>query len=220
MAQDYAEVVDPTALGLLVVDAQRAFASGDSPIADRGVDVAAAVERVPNLARLLDACRDHDVPAFFTRSVRRPDGKDAPRNQYQVLPRIYQSGEPICCAGAPETDYVEEIEPAASEYQVAKRRYDPFLETSLESYLRGEGIRTLLIGGFTTNICVEAAARGAHERGFNVLLVDDACAAFTARQHEATLETVRLALGDVVSLDAALDLVERTAERRQLEAAD
>lgn len=181
--------------GLVVVDAQNAFAGAESPIADRGVDLSAAIETVPAVVSLVEMAREAGLPVFYTRSVRRADDRDGPERQHRILPRIYRDGEPICCAGNPDTEFVEGVEPAEDEYAVEKRRYDAFHGTPLESYLRIEGVETALVCGFTTNVCVAGTARGAHERGFDVVVVEDCCAAFSEAEHEAALHTVELALG-------------------------
>lgn len=204
--------LDPRTVGLLAVDAQVVFASPKSPLARAGVDVNPAAERVPTLCGLLNAARDAGVPVFFTRSVRRADGKDAPRHRYDIVPEQYRSGDPICCAGDPGTAFIEGIEPRDGEYAVEKGRYDPFYETPLETYLRIEGVETVVIGGFTTDICVEAAARGAHERGFNVLLVEDCCAAYDMDRHENTLETIERAIGAVTQSTDARSLFAKASE--------
>lgn len=202
------DALDLASTGLVVVDAQNAFAAAESPIADRGVDLSAPIETVPRVVELIDTARDLGLPVCYTRSVRRSDNRDGPERAHDVLPRIYREGEPICCAGNPDAEFVDGIQPAADEYAVEKRRYDAFQGTPLESYLRIEGVETALFCGFTTNVCVEGTARGAHERGFDVVVVEDACAAFTDEMHEAALENVELMLGTTATADQVRSLLE------------
>ena len=189
------DALDPATTGLVVVDAQNAFAGGSSPLADRGVDLSAARAAVPRVVDLVETARGLGLPVFYTRSVRRPDNRDGPERAHRVLPEIYREGEAICCAGNPDVEFVDGIEPAPEEYAVEKRRYDAFHGTPLEAYLRLEGVETALFCGFTTNVCVEGTARGAHERGFDVVLVEDCCASFTDEMHESALRNVELMLG-------------------------
>lgn len=60
--------------------------------------------------------------------------------------------------------------------KITKTEFNPFIGTNLEPRLRHMGVDTLVICGLTTPICVEGAVRGAHERGFKVVLLSDACA--------------------------------------------
>lgn len=197
--------IDFGTTALVVVDAQNAFAAPDSPLADDGVDLSNAINAVPRVQTLLETSREAGLTVSFTRSLRRPDAKDAPQNVYDIIPGIYESGDPICCAGQPDAQYVSGITPQADEYEVTKTRYNGFHGTDLEYILRAGGIETVLLCGFTTNVCVESTARGAHERGFNVVLVEDCCASFSEDEHRAAVRNVDRLLGTTVTLHAIVD---------------
>lgn len=205
--------LDPGSTALVVVDAQVAFASEESPIAARGVDLSGPVETLPRVVDLVESAREAGLPIAYTRSVRRADDRDGPRRAYAILPEIYRDGEPICRAGSPDAAYAPGIEPATDEYQVEKRRYDAFHGTPLESYLRIEGVETVLFCGFTTNVCVESTARGAHERGFDVVLVSDCCASFSDEMHESALRNAELMLGTTATAAQVRGLLGVEGER-------
>ena len=61
------------------------------------------------------------------------------------------------------------------------------------------GATQLCFTGVSTNSCVEGPARDAADRGFQALLVEDGCAAASARLHEATCENFQRLLGRVAS---------------------
>jgi len=199
--------LDPASTALLVVDAQVAFAGEASPLAARGVDLSGPTETVPRVVDLIDVAREAGLTVAYTRSVRRADDRDGPTRAHRILPEIYREGEPICRAGSPDAAYVEGIDPAPDEYEVGKRRYDAFHGTPLESYLRIEGVETTLLCGFTTNVCVESTARGAHERGFDVVLVEDCCASFTPEMHASAVRNAELMLGTTATGDEVADLL-------------
>ncbi|HKJ58272.1 MAG TPA: isochorismatase family cysteine hydrolase [Halobacteriales archaeon] len=199
--------LDPASTALVVVDAQVAFASEESPIADRGVDLSGPIETVPRVADLIDVGREADLAIAYTRSMRRGDNRDGPERVHRILPEIYREGEPICRAGSPDAAYVEGVEPAPGEYEVEKRRYDGFHGTPLESYLRVEGVETTILCGFTTNVCVESTARGAHERGFDVVVAEDCCASFSPAMHESALRNAELVLGTTATAEQIAELL-------------
>ena len=205
--------LDPGSTALVVVDAQVAFASEESPLAERGVDLSGPVDTLPRVHDLIEAAREADLTIAYTRSVRRADDRDGPQRAYEILPEIYREGEPICRAGSPDAAFAPGIEPAADEYQVEKRRYDAFHGTPLESYLRIEGVETALFCGFTTNVCVESTARGAHERGFDVVLVSDCCASFSEEMHESALRNAELMLGTTATAEEVRGLLGVEGER-------
>src|SRR4030095_6877738 len=90
--------------------------------------------------------------------------------------------------------------------------------TDLEIHLRRRGIRTILLGGISTNIGVEATARAAHERGFEQVFVPDVMAARETDLHEHSVRRVFPTLGRVRTLDvvlAALDAERPVFTRRE-----
>lgn len=194
------DAISPGSTALLVVDVQRAFASRDSPLVEAGLDLSGPIQTLPKVRRLLEAARDAGLTVAFTRSYRRDDGRDAGDRVHDVLPRINRAGVAICCAGSDDVEFVEGVGPRDGEYEVRKVRYDAFHNTPLEYYLRAEGIETVLVCGFTTNVCVEGTARGAFERGFDVVVVEDCCASYSAAEHEAAVHNVELMLGTTTTL--------------------
>ena len=81
---------------------------------------------------------------------------------------------------------------------VSKFRYDGFLGTNLEYLLRARDIRTVVVAGATTNVCVESTARAAHMRDFHLFVVRDCCASPEADLHVATLANIDRYFGRVV----------------------
>lgn len=66
-----------------------------------------------------------------------------------------------------------------------------FAHTELELMLRNMGVRNLVIVGVTTDVCVSGTMREGNDRGFDCLIVGDACAAGTAEGHDAVLDSVK-----------------------------
>ncbi|MGA3288635.1 MAG: isochorismatase family cysteine hydrolase [Candidatus Bathyarchaeia archaeon] len=73
-----------------------------------------------------------------------------------------------------------------------KRTYSGFFETGLDSLLRslynGEGVRTVVLGGLHTHICVRHTAADAFFRGYNIVIVKDGVEAFTEEDQEQGLK--------------------------------
>jgi nicotinamidase-related amidase len=68
------------------------------------------------------------------------------------------------------------VKPLPGETVFTKKEINSFYGTGLLEYLRKLNIDTLVICGMQTHMCVEAAVRAAHDYGFKVTLVHDACA--------------------------------------------
>jgi ureidoacrylate peracid hydrolase len=207
------EAVDFDGAALVVVDLQRAFTSEDSPLYDRGFEVPNVDRIVERSSNLADAARDASLPVVFTRLLRRSDGKDAPRNVYDLSPSAYTDyGDTICLEGNPESEFSEGISPKPEDYEIEKPNQDAFYGTKLDFYLRTEDVDTLIVCGLVSNVCVEGTIRGGHERGYNVVMVDDTCGSYDEEMHEATVRNVEYMFGVTASFESvrsALDDLDR-----------
>lgn len=74
-------------------------------------------------------------------------------------------------------------------------------EPSLEQWLRGSGIDSLVICGITTNHCCETTARMAGNLGFNTYFALDATATFDRVTPSGTATADELARATAISID-------------------
>jgi nicotinamidase-related amidase len=65
-----------------------------------------------------------------------------------------------------------------------KRGLDTFASTNLDFILRSKGIKTIVLGGFLTNCCVESTMRSGYENGYQVITLTDCTAATSVPEHE------------------------------------
>jgi nicotinamidase-related amidase len=80
---------------------------------------------------------------------------------------------------------VDELAPGGDDIIVeGKRGLDTFASTNLDFILRSKGIRTVALGGFLTNCCVESTMRSAYEKGFDVVTLTDCVAATSQEEHQ------------------------------------
>jgi nicotinamidase-related amidase len=73
------------------------------------------------------------------------------------------------------------IQPLEQERIVHKRHPNAFEETSLDQELRAKGVQQLVITGMLTHGCVRATCIGAHQLGYQVVLVEDGHSNFSPR---------------------------------------
>ena len=69
-----------------------------------------------------------------------------------------------------------------------KRGLDTFASTNLDFILRSKGIKTVALGGFLTNCCVESTMRSAYEKGFDVVTLTDCVAATSQAEHDNAIQ--------------------------------
>ncbi len=106
--------------------------------------------------------------------------------------------EDIYWTESPTFKVLEELTPGPGETIIRKTSYGAFNSTNIENILRELDIDTLIVTGCVTNYCVETTARDAADRGFSVVLVDDAVAGFSQASHDATLASLRGGFAAVV----------------------
>ncbi len=87
--------------------------------------------------------------------------------------------------------------------QVCKVAYSAFFNTQLDWVLRKNGIDTVMIAGIVTNGGVASSARDAHMRDYQVLVLEDGCAAFSEAAHLASLQDLR-SVAQVLSCEQVL----------------
>jgi nicotinamidase-related amidase len=107
--------------------------------------------------------------------------------------------------GEPGHAIIPELEPLTTEVVVDKPGFGAFYATDLEHLLRVAGIRTLVLSGVTTDICVHSTLREAVDRGFECITAGNACAAGDPAIHAAMLACIDGEggiLGRVASTDA------------------
>jgi nicotinamidase-related amidase len=102
----------------------------------------------------------------------------------------------------------ELLQPDKDDYFVLKAKHSGFYHTQLDLLIAYLGTRTLILSGFTTDICVLFTASDAHMRDLDVVVPSDCVAATNVRDHEQTLEHMGRVLGVRVTRSKDIDLEE------------
>jgi biuret amidohydrolase len=166
---------------LIVIDMQQGYYQ---PVEEAGIPLMPGfAQQVERVLRVVDACRAAGVPVVFTQEVHRRDLVD--------FGRELDGDESIhCLEGDPGTELVEELRPGEGDYLIAKRRYSCFFGTDFEILLRGLGVRTLLLVGGLTDVCVHYTFADAHQRDYHVRVLEDCVLGSTVERHSASLSAM------------------------------
>lgn len=218
MGEDYVSVytrsieIEPSRACLVVVDIQYATGTrttglGRALAAQGRLDEAeyrfSRIEQfvLPNTSRLLEAFRRHDLRrVFLTYGSEVSDYSDL---SPQIRTLCEQTNNR---AGEREHEIVDELKPWPNERVFNKISASAFGSTPIELVLHTYGVETLFFTGVSTNMCVEHTLRDASDRGFQCILVEDACGADSPEMHDATVAVVPRLYGSVMTTD---DVVER-----------
>ena len=165
---------------------------------------------LPNMRRLLDAFRTQEMRVLhLTIGSELEDGSDMiPLRRPEVAPGL---SAVAYCKGSHEHQILSELAPLQDELTINKRSRGAFNSTAIERIVRTLGIETLIVVGVATSTCVDLTARDAADRGFYVVIVEDATADLHELSHEATLLQFAMRWGQVWSTDETLS---RIAEAR------
>lgn len=96
----------------------------------------------------------------------------------------------------------------ATDIVITKRQWGAFYGTELDQLLRRRHIKTLILGGIATNFGVESTARAAFDRGYQLVLVEDAMSSISAEAHEFACRHVFRAMGRVRSTAHVIDALQ------------
>jgi len=204
---------DPASTALIVIDMQRDFIEPGGFGAALGNDVTQLGAIVPVVAQLIAAFRRAGLPVIHTRECHAADLSDCPpAKRLRGLPSL-RIGDPgpmgrILIAGEPGAEILPELAPLPGETVIDKPGKGAFDATALGDILAGMGIRTLVLAGVTTEVCVQTTMREANDRGFECLLAEDATESYFPAFKAATLAMIR-AQGAIVGWTA---LTEQIAE--------
>jgi len=87
------------------------------------------------------------------------------------------------------SDFADGIE-GEGDLKLLKRQWGAFHGTDLDLQLRRRGIRTVVLGGISTNFGVESTARAAWEHGYDLQIVEDLCAGPSTEAHNFAFSTI------------------------------
>jgi ureidoacrylate peracid hydrolase len=201
--EDLESRVRPGQTALLVVDMQNDFCHREGELNKAkeiipyySVEMTEAM--LPALRRTLEAARRVGVRVIFVRS----------EYSDQVTSPVWKRrhlGKPLrtCQPGSWGADWYA-VSPLPDEAVVVKHRYSPFVNTSLETLLRAQEIRTLVIVGNATNVCVESTARDAFMRDYDVVVLFDCVATSEPSVHEHSLKNIGRHFGTVIPSEELL----------------
>lgn len=186
-------------VALIVVDMQNWFCK-DEPGVERppGRSIDNFQAAVPGCVALVEAAREAGHMIIFTRYVHLADNADEKpltgrRATLPPRPKGLQEG-------TWGIELIDEFGARPGEFVIDKSRPSSFYGTRLEPLLTANHIRSVIVCGVTTNICVETTARDAHQRGYDTYVVEDATGEFEMSRHWHSLYTIAWSFGTVVTV--------------------
>src|SRR5439155_6506603 len=182
--------LDPQQTALLVIDLQNDFGSPGGMFDRKGLDLSGIAAAAEATKPVVESARDAGVPVIWVKMGHAPDLSDAGPvgSPHRIKHPDFGDGRTLI-RGTWNTDLLDGLSVAAGDHVVAKHRYSAFFETELDELLRSLGVRTLIVTGCTTSICVESTVRDAMFRDYACLVLED-CTAEPLGTHESSLKVI------------------------------
>lgn len=216
-AKPYEYNFETSKTALIVIDMQKDFCTHGGFGELLGNDLTEVIKIIPNVQRVIEFCREKGIMIIYTREGHLPDLSDCPKSK---LERTRKGGAGIgdmgpmgriMIRGEEGNSIIEELSPRDDDIEIDKPGKGAFYKTNLEDVLIEHGIENLLFTGVTTHCCVHSTIREANDRGYECLLIEDGCAAFDKKDHQAAIDmTIQQSalFGWTASVDQVLAMYE------------
>jgi nicotinamidase-related amidase len=195
-AEPYPLEAEPESTALLVIDMQRDFVEPGGFGEMLGNDVSLLRSAIEPCSRVLEAARRAGLTVIHTREGHRPDLTDAPPAKLKRGGLTVGIGDVgpmgrVLVRGEYGHDIIPELYPIAGEPVVDKPGKGSFYDTDLDLILKNRGIRTLIVCGVTTEVCVHTTVREANDRGYECLVLSDCVGSYFPEFQRVALEMIK-----------------------------
>jgi nicotinamidase-related amidase len=195
-AEPYDFEFDLDSTALLMIDMQRDFVEPGGFGEMLGNDVSLLRSSIEPCKEVLETARKVGLFVVHTREGHRPDLSDlqpAKKERGHLKTGIGDVGPMgrILVRGEVGHDIIPELYPIEGEPVVDKPGKGAFYDTDLLGILRNRDIKTLIVCGVTTEVCVHTTVREANDRGFDALVPEDGTASYFPEFKRVALEMIK-----------------------------
>lgn len=189
--QNQAFEFSPESSAVVVVDMINEF------LEDGGLMVLASGRALYGpIQRLVDAAHENGMPVVWLRDEH-PDLSD----------KEFRKRTVHCLEGTWGAQIVDALKPGPDDVILPKSTYNGFFRTPLHEILQERGVKTLVVTGVVTNICVRSTTHDAFFLGYDVLVPEDCVSATSEREQASSLYDIDTHYGTVTTLDRILSLL-------------
>ena len=186
---------DLNTTALVMIDMQRDFLEPGGFGESLGNDVLSLKPVVAVCEELLQLTRKLGLTVIHTREGHMPDLSDVPSTKLELNPLGQRIGDigplgRILIRGEPGNQFTPDLAPLPSEQIIEKSGKGAFSGTGFAHILKSKGIKSLLVAGVTTEVCVHSTVREASDRGFDCLVIADACGSYFPEFHHSALKMI------------------------------
>ena len=143
---------------------------------------------IPNTVEMVRWARANEIEVIFARiACLKEDGRDRSLSQkkpgfnYLLMPK-----------DSNESQIIKELSPQGDEICVIKTTDSALTGTNLRLTLHNMGINSVIVAGIFTDQCISSTVRSLADESFDVLVVEDCCAAATDEIHYQELKIINM----------------------------
>jgi len=193
--------LDASRCALIIQDLQNDVIIEGGAFADSGAPAHAIKQNVvANTQRLAAACRGKGVPVIHVWYV---VDEGAPGLKVNA-PLFEGVAGGALVKGTWGAAPVDGLEPEAGDFVVEKMRMSAWEGTRLEHILTGTGRDTVIVTGAWTNMSIEHTARTGADKGYFMVVPEDACSTVDDEWHAASINFALQNVCTPTSVDAVL----------------
>ncbi|EAS43151.1 cysteine hydrolase [Photobacterium profundum] len=194
-AEPFALEFSPVNTALVIIDMQRDFVEPGGFGEALGNDVSLVRSAIEPCGKVLKAARDAGIMVIHTREGHRADLSDCPpakltRGGQTFIGEESPKGR-ILIRGEEGHDIIPELYPIAGEPIIDKPGKGAFYQTDLHLILQNRNIKTLIVCGVTTEVCVTTTVREANDRGYECIIPEDCVGSYFPKFQKYSLEMIK-----------------------------
>jgi ureidoacrylate peracid hydrolase len=193
------EKVNPRHTALLIIDMQNDYAKPGGKCHEAGRPLEHYRKAIPNIQAFLKEARNYGLLVVHVITTVLPYGLGDSGTWLDQRVRSPYTDLTMCLEGTWGEQVVEELAPQLREPVVKKLRYSGFAGTPLDIILRSNEIKTLIVTGVSTNVCIDSTVRDGFFLNYYIILVEDCTYSWDPELRRTTLKTVGKRFG-IVSL--------------------
>lgn len=198
----FEEKIAPSHTALVIIDVQCDYFCKGGVIDLMGHDFEGNQTIIPPLKRFMKESRKYLKTIIFTRQTM------IPYLRSPVLVEHYTRAKMIRPFNPQNEEYYEII-PEPEDIIIRKPRYSAFIGTHFDNALRARGIRTLILTGVATNVCVESTARDGFMMDYHIVVPSDLTAGVNEQAKQMSLFNINTFFGEVVESKRILEAWEK-----------
>jgi nicotinamidase-related amidase len=195
-AEPYEFEFDPKTTALVIIDMQRDFVEPGGFGESLGNDVTPLQKVIAPCRSMLERARAMGMMVIHTREGHAPDLADCPPTKKIRGRGKLTIGDPgpmgrLLVRGERGHDIVPELAPVKGETVIDKPGKGAFCATDFDLILHNRGIKSLIVCGVTTEVCVTTTVREANDRGYECVVLADCVGSYFPEFQRVALEMVK-----------------------------